>query len=102
MNWQSHRQSERIHIAVSVRISGRDLLGHVYDREAWTLDVSGSGASLHIPDDLHITRHMHVTSSDYQFHADADVDVVWERRTPQRAVGVRVRPGTPPDSWEAR
>ncbi|MBK6316361.1 MAG: PilZ domain-containing protein [Blastocatellia bacterium] len=102
MNWQSHRKSERIHIAVSVRISGLDLLGHPFDREAWTLDVSGAGASLHIPDDLHITRRLHVTSRDYQFVADADVDVVWERRSPQRAVGVRVLPGTPATRWEAR
>ncbi|MCC6742656.1 MAG: PilZ domain-containing protein [Acidobacteria bacterium] len=102
MNWQSHRQSERIHIAVSVRISGQDLLGRAYDREAWTLDVSGEGASLHIPEDLHISRRMHVTSLDYQFRADADVDVVWERRSPQRAVGVRVKPGTPSDSWQSR
>ena len=102
MNWQSQRQSERIHIAVSVRISGLDLLGQVYDREAWTLDVSEAGASLHIPEDLHITRNMHVTSSDYQFHADADVDVVWERLSPQRAVGVRIKSGTPSARWEAR
>ena len=102
MNWQSNRQSERIHIAVPVRISGLDLLGQIYDREAWTLDVSRAGASLHIPDDLHITRKMHVTSSDYQFQADADVEVVWERHSPQRAVGVRIQPGTSPASWEAR
>lgn len=102
MNWQSTRQSERIHIAVSVRISGLDLLGQSYEREAWTLNISGAGASLHIPDDLHITRKMHVTSHDYQFVADADVEVVWERRTPQRAIGVRIKPGTLPQSWEAR
>lgn len=102
MTWESHRRNDRIHIAVAVRITGIDPLGQTYDREAWTLDVSGSGACIHIPDDLAITRRIHVRSEDYQFHADADVDVVWERSFPQRAIGVRVLPGTPPTAWEAR
>jgi hypothetical protein len=102
MLWATHRKSHRFHIAVPVRIQGVDRGGATFDREAWTLDVSCDGACINVPEELALPRRIHVVADDYQFHADAEVDIVWERDTPQRAIGVRVAPGTPPGAWQAR
>ncbi len=102
MLWTTQRKSHRYHIAVAVRIRGHDLGGSVIDCEAWTLDVSNDGACINIPDGLTLPRRIHVIADDYQFHADADVDIVWERTYPQRAIGVHIRPGTPHWAWQAR
>lgn len=102
MQWTSQRKNSRIHIAVPVRISGVDVNGHNFERDAWTLNVSPEGACLHVPKDLPVAERVHVTSEDYQFHADADVLVVWQRAFPQHAIGVRVKPGTPHTRWQAR
>jgi PilZ domain-containing protein len=102
MLWTTQRKSHRFHIAVSIRIQGVDLGGCAFDCEAWTLDVSGDGACINIPERLLLPRRIHVVADDYQFQANADVDIVWERTYPQRAIGVRLAPGTPAEAWNAR
>ena len=102
MIWQSQRKDRRFHIAVPVRIRGVDRRGNAFDREAWTLDVSAGGACIHVPEDLDLPRVVHITSEDYQFRADADVTVLWERTEPQRRVGVTLRPDAGPGAWEVR
>ena len=102
MQWSPERNSSRIHIAVPVRIRGHDVNGDSFDREAWTLNVSRQGACLHIPEDLALPHRLRIVSNDYQFHADAEVVVIWERQLPQRAIGVRVMPDTPSTAWQAR
>ena len=102
MNWASHRKHERIHIAVPVRISGTDRNGSVFDQEAWTLDVSENGACIHVPPTVNLPRWIHVVADDYQFQADADVEILWERTFPQRAIGVRLLQGGGPSTWLAR
>jgi len=102
MLWTTHRKSHRFHIAVPIRIVGIDLGGAPFDCEAWTLDVCSDGACINIPEELALPRRIRIRADDYQFHADAEVDIVWERLLPQRAIGVRVVPGTPPAAWQAR
>jgi hypothetical protein len=102
MIWASQRKSHRFHIAVPVRIQGQDSGGAAFDCEAWTLDVSAEGACINVPESLQLPRRIHVVADDYQFRADADVDVVWERAVPQRAIGVRVAPTTRRRIWQAR
>lgn len=103
MTWSKQRaDARRLHIAVPVRIAGLDTNGVRFECEAWTLNVSPTGASIQIPADLDVPSQFHVTSDDYQFRADADVFVVWERSAPQRCVGVRVDPRAPDGAWEAR
>jgi hypothetical protein len=102
MLWTTQRKSHRFHIAVPVRIQGSAAGGEAVDCEAWTLDVSSDGACINIPENVAIPRRIHVVADDYQFHADADVDVIWERTYPQRAIGVRLAPGTPNRAWQAR
>jgi hypothetical protein len=102
MTWNSHRKHERIHIAVPVRISGTDRKGASFDLEAWTLDVSATGACIHVPPTVDLPRWIHVVADDYQFQADADVEVLWERTFPQRAIGVRVVSGAKAATWQAR
>ena len=102
MLWTPQRKSQRFHISVPVRLSGEDRTGSRFDVEAWTVDVGTEGACLHVPVHLWIPRRLHIVATDYQFHADADVDVVWERTEPHRTIGVRIAAGTPPSSWNAR
>lgn len=103
MTWTTNRTDERrLHIAVPVRLRGVDAAGATFDCEAWTLNVSATGASIQIPDSLALPATLRVTADDYQFHADADVKVIWERSAPQRAIGVRVLDDTPPAAWQAR
>ena len=52
--------------------------------------------------DLALPHRLHIVSNDYQFHADAEVVVIWERLLPQRAIGVRVMPDTPSTAWQVR
>jgi hypothetical protein len=101
--WPIERaDTRRLHIAVPVRLIGRDLSGRDFNREAWTLNVSSAGAAIQIPTDLDLPQRFHIRSEDYQFRADADVIVVWERAKPQRAVGVRVASDTDGSLWQAR
>ena len=102
MIWTSQRQTQRFHISVPVRVSGEDRSGQCFAIEAWTVDVSSEGARIHIPSNVWIPRRLRIVATDYQFKADATVDVVWERSEPQRAIGVRVIPGTRPTAWQAR
>ena len=102
MLWTSQRKSQRFHISVPVRISGEDRTGTSFELEAWTVDVSADGACIHVPERLFLPRSLRVMSTDYQFHADADVDVIWERTEPHRTIGVQVRAGTPAKAWQAR
>jgi hypothetical protein len=102
MLWTTQRKSHRFHIAVPIRIRGEDRDGGIFDCEAWTLDVSAGGACINVPDRLSIPRYIHVMADDYQFHADADVEVVWERAYPQRAIGVRLADDGDAYIWEAR
>jgi hypothetical protein len=103
MLWTTQRKSHRFHIAVPIRLQGRDGSGGAFDFEAWTLDISAEGACINnIPERLELPRQLHVVADDYQFHADADVEIVWERELPQRAIGVRVEPGGRQRIWDAR
>jgi hypothetical protein len=102
MLWTPQRKSQRFHISVAVRISGEDRMGSRFDVEAWTVDVGSDGACIHVPVQLWIPRRLHVVCDDYQFHANADVDVVWERTEPHRTIGVRIVEGTPASAWQAR
>jgi hypothetical protein len=101
MLWTTQRKSHRIHIAVPIRIQGKGPGGGAFDCEAWTLDVSAEGACINVPEDVKLPGRIHVVANDYQFRADADVDVVWERAVPQRAIGVRLAPGHR-RVWDAR
>ena len=89
-------------MAVPVRISGTDRHGLTFEQEAWTLDVSPDGACLHVPSTTELPRTMHLVADDYQFQADSDVEVLWERTFPQRAIGVRVIHSHRTKCWEAR
>jgi hypothetical protein len=101
--FQSQRKdAHRLHIAVPVRIAGEKRDGTPFECEAWTLNVSPSGAALQIPVDLDVPERIRVRSDDYQFRADADVLVVWERSRPQRAIGVRLDTKAGRTVWEAR
>ena len=102
MLWPTQRKDRRYHIAVPVRIRGVDRDGNAFDREAWTLDVSAMGACIHVPEDLDLPRVVRITSDDYQFRADADVTILWERREPQRRVGVTLRAEAPCEAWQGR
>jgi len=102
MLWTSQRKSQRFHISVPVRISGEDRSGNRFEVEAWTVDVGSDGACIHVPEHLFLPRRLHIVATDYQFHADADVDVIWERTEPHRRIGVLVRTGTPATAWQAR
>lgn len=102
MLWTSQRKSPRFHIAVSVTICGEDRAGTSFEFEAWTHDVSAEGACVHVPPQLWLPRRLHIVADDYQFQADADVDVIWERTEPQRAIGVQVVPGSVSPVWQAR
>ncbi len=101
MLWTTQRKAHRFHIAVPVRIQGT-VSGDRFECEAWTLDVSEGGACINVPEGLVLPRRLHVVADDYQFHADADVDVIWERSFPQRAVGVRLAPRSRKQVWDAR
>jgi hypothetical protein len=101
--FQSQRKDgNRMHIAVPVRLTWQDADGEAHDCDAWTLNVSGRGAALQIPNDLALPRRLRIRSDDYQFRADAEVLVVWERSKPQRAIGVRLDPRARRVVWEAR
>jgi hypothetical protein len=102
MIWTSQRKSQRFHIAVPVRVSGEDRSGGRFEVEAWTVDVSAEGACIHLPENVWLPRRLRITATDYQVQADANVDVVWERTDPQRAIGVCVLPGTRASAWQAR
>jgi hypothetical protein len=103
MTWSIQRQDpSRLHISVPVRLKGQDEGGKEFDREAWTLNVSAGGACIQIPPDLNVPKHIRVTCEDYQFRADADVVVVWERTRPQHMIGVRVLHTKAGESWRAR
>jgi hypothetical protein len=102
MIWTSQRKSPRYHIAVPVRIQGQDSGGGAIDCEAWTLDVSAEGACITVPEKLEVPQRIRIVAEDYQFRADAEVDVVWERAFPQRAIGVRLVATTRRNVWQAR
>jgi hypothetical protein len=102
MLWTSQRKSHRFHIAVPIRIRTLDLGGEALDCEAWTLDISAEGACISVPEGLAFPRRIRVVADDYQFQADAEVDVVWERAVPQRAIGVRLADEAHPGLWRAR
>jgi hypothetical protein len=96
------RAHERLHIAVPVRLNGVDGDGEAFDFEAWTLDINPTGAAIQVPSEFIVPERLHVKSDSYQFRADADVTVVWERSQPTRVIGVRVAPMTPQAAWQAR
>jgi hypothetical protein len=95
------RRSERLHIAVAVRLLGIDGDGEAFDFEAWTLDINPTGAAIQVPSEFAVPQRLHVRSDNYQFRADADVMVVWERAQPTRIIGVRIAPLTPATAWQA-
>ena len=102
VHWSVQRSNLRLHIAVPVRLEGHCDDGTSFECEAWTLNVSAAGAAFQIPDGVALPGRIHVRSDDYQFIADAEVTVVWERTRPQRSIGVRVAPDTPQRAWQAR
>jgi hypothetical protein len=102
MQFLAQRKGPRIHISVPVRLQGRANGGAPFDVKAWTLNISHSGACIHVPENVEVPPRLHIKSDDYQFLADADVDVVWERTVPQRAIGVKVRPGSRATVWNVR
>jgi c-di-GMP-binding flagellar brake protein YcgR len=102
MLWTTQRKTQRIHIAVRVTVRFEDPEGDALECEAWTLDVSKGGACLNLPDGITLPRRLRVVADDYQFRADADVEVVWERAMPQRAIGVRLAPYGRKTVWDAR
>ena len=103
MPWSPERTDlRRLNIAVSVRIVGTDSSGQAFECEAWTLNVSPKGAAMQVPEHVDLPKTFRVVADDYQFHADAEVTLMWERARPQRAVGVRIAAGTPRSSWHAR
>jgi len=102
MQFLSQRKGQRIHISVPVRLQGRADGGAPFEVEAWTLNISHSGACIHVPEHIEVPPRLHIKSDDYQFLADADVDVIWERKLPQRSIGVKVRPGTRASAWNVR
>lgn len=96
------KEGQRLHIAVAVRLSGTGRDGKRFDCEAWTLNVSQGGAAIQIPATLEVPDKLHVHCDDYQFRADAEVVVVWERLRPQRAIGVRLDPRVRHPVWQPR
>jgi hypothetical protein len=102
MLWNTQRREHRYHIAVPVRLQGVDRDERAFDVEAWTLDVSANGACIHVPIDLDLPRRMRVVSENYQFLANATVDVIWERSEPVRRIGVTVVSTSPPPVWHVR
>ena len=103
MDWPVNRtDGRRLHIAVPVQLRGVDTGGKPFECEAWTLNVSSGGAALHVPSHIAIPPQFHLVAEDYQFRADADVHLVWERAKPQHTIGVRVDPDTPEQAWLAR
>ena len=103
MLWKVERKERRFHIAAPVRIRGVDRNGERFELDAWTLNVSGSGACIHIAQDaLDLPRRFHIVAEDYQFLADSDVVLVWEWREPARHVGVIVSREAAPVRWQVR
>src|SRR4051794_11300902 len=102
MLWTTQRKSHRFHIAVPVRLRIAESGGESFECDAWTLDVSSGGACINIPEGLVVPRRLQLVAEDYQFRASADVEVVWERSFPQRAIGVRLSPRGRNQVWEAR
>ena len=85
-----------------VRLQGSDRSEKAFDVEAWTLDVSDGGACIHVPEDIELPRRLRVVSENYQFLANAAVDVIWERSEPVRRIGVVLAPDSPSPVWQVR
>jgi hypothetical protein len=100
--FQTQRKDrQRLHIAVPVRLRGT-ADGQSFDYEAWTLNISNGGAALQLSPSVKIPEKFRVCCEDYQFRADAEVVVVWERLLPQRAIGVRLDPRARKHLWLPR
>jgi len=96
--WRVKRKETRVLLAVPVVIEGLDAENQHYIEEAWTENVSKSGACIVVERVLKLGSIISLTAFQGEFTSKAEVKAVWfDEGERQKKIGVRSI--EPPTNW---